>query len=294
MGYQPKFGYVAWKNGRETELHQGFKGVVFQEDDKLVYFMMHGQTSNVRRLGVRFHTVTLVVADAETKEILLEVGHKGDFGFISARKEGGGVVPLQEEDEKMMADFEERDMFRQRTVNVINEGNLNPEYLYRDSPQDILRGEYEEWTTNPICSLPGYHGALRMDFTSSISGIKVASDLTDKLDLGSDSDLGFIKNNGVGRIFRAREYKLEESMCMFRISDINGGRSSDGEFYTDVFGTKLVSKASADAVRQFVKPGFSLTLDGDYEATDSWTGMYKKDHEGRMNNYGYGVDPAVN
>lgn len=294
MGYDPKFGYVAWKNGRETEVHEGFKGVVLKEDNYLVYFMMHGQTSNVRRLGVRFHTLTLVVADAETKDILLEVAHKGDFGFISARKKGGGVVPLQKKDEDLMKEMEEKDMFRQRTVNVINEGNLDARFLYREKPQDLLRGEYEEWTSNPICSLSGYHGALRMDFTDPISGIKVASDLTGKIDLGDDSDLGFIKNDGVGRIFRASEYKIEEDMCMFRLADIDGGRSSDGEFYTNAFGTKLMSKPGPNAVRQFVTPGFSMKLDGDYEAIESWTGMYEKDHEGRMINYGYGVDPAVN
>lgn len=59
MGYEPKFGYVSWKNGRERENHAGFKGVVLEEDGKLVYYMTHGQTSNVGRLPVRFHTITL-------------------------------------------------------------------------------------------------------------------------------------------------------------------------------------------------------------------------------------------
>lgn len=294
MDYEPKFGYVAHKNNLEEEIHEGFKGVCFKEGDLWVYYMMHGQTSNVRRLGVRFHTITLAVTDATTKELLLEIAQKGDFGFISSRKEGGGVVPLQEADEKLMEEFEEKGTFRQRTVNVINEGNLDPRFLYRDEPENLLRGEYEEWTVNPICSLSGFQGSLRMDYTNPISGIKVPSDLTDKLDLGFDSDEGFIKNNGVARIFRANEYKLDEDMCMFRIADINGGKSVDGEFYTDPFGTKLMPGPGPNAVRQFVKPGFKLELDGNYEATDSWTGLYEKDHQGRMINYGYGVDPAVN
>lgn len=200
---------------------------------------------------------------------------------------------MQKEDEDLMKEMEEKGMFRQRTVNVINEDNLDPRFLYREKG-DLLRGEYEEWTMNPICSLPGYHGSLRMDFTNPISGIKVASDLTGKIDLGGDSDMGFMKNDGVGRILRASEYKIEENMCMFRLADIDGGRSSDGEFYTNAFGTKLMSKPGPNAVRQFVTPGFSMTLDGNYEAVESWTGMYEKDHEGRMINYGYGVDPAVN
>lgn len=293
MDYEPKFGYVSWKNGRERENHAGFKGVVLEEDGKLVYYMIHGQTSNVGRLSIRFHTITLVVKDASTKELLIEVSHKGDFGFISARKKDGGVVPLQEKDEEMMKEFEEKGMFRQRTVNVINKGNLDARFSFRDA-DSLMRGEYEEWTTNPMCSVGGHHGALRFDFTNSITGIKVASDLTEKVELGSESNDRWFRSNGVERIFRAREYVFAEDLCVFKLADIDGGRSVEGVFYTDATGMKLKRGAGMETVKQFVKPGVELRLDGDYEAVDSWIGMYVKDHEGRMQNYGYGIDPEVN
>lgn len=294
MGYEPKFGYVAWKNDQESEIHEGFKGVVAKEGDYLVYFMMHGQTSNVRRLGLRFHTMTLVVADATSKKLLLEIAHKGDYGFISARKAGGGVVPLSKEDEELEKMLDEDDLSNHRTVNVINLGNLDSRFDYQEEKEDILRGRYEEWVTTPICSRSGRQGALRMDFTSPITGIKVANDLTSEIALGSNSDDGFIKHDGLGRIFRAREYRLSERSCMFHLEDIDGGTSKDGEFYTDATGTKLLKGPSMNAVKQFVTPGLSLSLDGDYEAIESWTGMFEKGVEGRMINYGYGIDPAVN
>lgn len=295
MGYEPKFGYVAWKNGRETEIHEGFKGVCFQQDDVMVYYMMHGQTSNVRRLGIRFHSISLVVSDAETKEILMEVGHKGDFGFISGRSVGG-FTPLTADDEVLEAELEAEDFSALRSVNVINmEGTLDDRFEFMEDRNNIRRGRYEEWKTTPICSVPGNHGALVLDFTQPITGIQFADDLTSEIALGFDDEDGFFKNNGLGRIMRANEFNFSEQRCMFHLEDIEGGSStSDGEFYTDARGKKLVKGPGPNAVRQFITTGFSLSLDGDYEAVESWTGLFVKDIDGRMFDYGYGLDPAVN
>lgn len=123
---------------------------------------------------------------------------------------------------------------------------------------------------------------------------RVASDLSEKVELGFESNDRWFRNNGVGRIFRAREYMFAEDLCVFKLAEIDGGRSVEGVFYTDATGTMLKKGTSRTAVRQFVKPGVVFKLDGDYEAVDSWTGMYRKEHDGRMLNYGYGVDPEVN
>lgn len=202
-------------------------------------------------------------------------------------------MPLQEKDEEMMAEVEQKGMFRQRTVNVINKSNLDARFLFRDV-DSLMRGEYEEWTTNPMCSVGGIRGALRFDFTNSITGIKVASDLTEKVELGFESNDRWFRNKGVGRILHAREYVFAEDLCVFKLADIDGGRSVEGVFYTDATGMKLKSGAGIETVRQFVKPGAELMLNGTYQAADSWTGLYIKDHDGRMLNYGYGIDPEVN
>ncbi len=55
----------------------------------------------------------------------------------------------------------------------------------------------------------------------------------------------------------------------------------DGVFYTDVYGTKLLDSLHPNAVRQYVKPGFSVSLPkNEFNTQDPWRGAF---YAGRFN-----------
>lgn len=80
MNYTPKFTYTAWKNNRQVESDRGFKGFVLRTNARLIYFSLHVVQASLRRVSVRFHTINLAIADRRTKELLMDVQQKGDFG----------------------------------------------------------------------------------------------------------------------------------------------------------------------------------------------------------------------
>lgn len=140
MGYEPKYGYLARKNNRENESHEGFKGFVFRVGRYYVYYGIHAHLSTQRRFTARFHTVVLAVTDSKTKRLLVELGFKGDFGFAAARKRGGNYVPLSKYDVVMDRKACRRCPRFMRMVNVINPYRLDRLFSYRSS--DMLHGQY--------------------------------------------------------------------------------------------------------------------------------------------------------
>lgn len=75
----PRFGYTAWKNGRQDESHIGFKGYGFWSGPDKYYITSHIDTTLVRRVRERFHTVTLA-ATSPSGETVADLSCKGDFG----------------------------------------------------------------------------------------------------------------------------------------------------------------------------------------------------------------------
>lgn len=78
-GWAPKWHYTAWKNGRQSESHIGFKGYGLRSAGADWYFSAHASTSDMRRVHERFHTVTMTAAVAG--EVVADISCKGDFGF---------------------------------------------------------------------------------------------------------------------------------------------------------------------------------------------------------------------
>lgn len=295
MGYAPKYDYTAWKNGREKESNQGFKGVVFKSGDVFVYYNVHAQTSSLRRVYEPHHTITLAIVDARTNETLLEINHKGDFGFLAARAEPSGFIPLSAEDAKLMVEQNEDQLPpRRRTVNVINLENLDRRFSYL--PKDrVLLGKYEGWTTSPLCTGGGmYDGGITVDITAPSTGIKSVFQKDAKVLLGHYKDGQFIRSTGARRVLQVKNFKIGEDLCMLKLENIHGKRSASGFFYTDAFGKNLMAGPGRGNVRQYIKPGLKMSLTGTYETIDSWLGLHKKDHIGFVKNYGYGVNGDIN
>ena len=96
------------------------------------------------------------------------------------------MVLLQEKGDEEMKEYLEKVMFGQRIVNVINKGNMDYRLLYRGA-KSLMRGNFEEWTTNPMCSVSGHHGVLRFAFIISVSGMML------KRGAGRETALQFVK-----------------------------------------------------------------------------------------------------
>lgn len=142
MGYRPRYNYAAWKNNRESESDPGFKGFVLQQGDYMFYFSLHAQASNLRRVNEQYHTIAVAITHARTKELMYEITHKADYGFLSARGKNVDFVPLSRYDEKMKEEQKAKWVRRRfRSINVIDKGNLDGRLLYRP---EVIDGVYEE------------------------------------------------------------------------------------------------------------------------------------------------------
>ena len=298
MDYEPKYGYVAWKNEREDESHEGFKGHVFRIGPYFVYWSIHVQTSSLRRIDVKLHTITFVVVHAATKELLVEVNHKGFFGFLATRvPDPGDFIALTEADQKLREELDEMDGKRnKRSINVIDLDNLDPRFEYRGTKtEDILRGEYEDWTTGPLCGGRGRRGMITTDTTNPATAFKSVDNKV-KQQLGFTWGDRSFKHDGSSRIVLMSDFEFGYDHCMFKLADIMGGTSKDGVFYTDPAGIKIVRGPGENSVKQFIKPGFSLSLQdfNVFDPVDVWTGLYEMNAERGVSSYGFVIDPEVN
>ncbi|KAI0560921.1 hypothetical protein FGB62_97g112 [Gracilaria domingensis] len=292
MGYAPKFGYTAWKNFREAESHEGFKCTVFRSGQYYICFCMHAQTSSLRRVNVRYHTIIFAVADSETKELVAEIRHKGFFGYTGTKKRGGGFMGINKEEEQMrMALKQSSGISNKRSVNTINKYSLNPMYSYN---RELMRGNYEEWTTSTICSDAGGHGMLHIDTRNPITGIVSGKKLGEVVLLGNEAKGTFLRNDGSSRLVKLRAFRFGEKYCSFGSQNVSGTGSSNGVFYTDASGRKLKSGPGKYHIRQFVKPGLNFEVSGLYEMVDPWGSELVLGVSPGITSIGFGLDPGVN
>ncbi len=90
--YGAAFRYVADKNYGQNEQHEGFKGYVIlnveAETGKRYhwYVNIHSTTSAISRTCARQHTVVIAVVDAQTGELVAELGYKGDYGTVRSNQ----------------------------------------------------------------------------------------------------------------------------------------------------------------------------------------------------------------
>lgn len=286
MNYKPKYGLTEFKNGGGIETNQGFKDFVIEHEGLYIYLSMHARTSSLRRVTTRFHTITVVVKSKATGELLMEVTTKGDFGFLAVRKRGGGIVPADATQAAIQAEqrkYPTENGFR--AINIIDKDNLNPEWKYA-SP-DILKGLYEPWSTDILCTTASRFNKFAVDFILPSTASKTPAGL-ESVPLGVRQRKGIMRNNGIKRDIRFRKVIVGAQYCG-REAGFTGGY-----FYTDVYGKESRSGPGPDAVRQYIKPGFSATIMGKFEPTGQWLGKYIEGKHDFLRDIGYGVDPDSN
>ena len=185
---------------------------------------------------------------------------------------------------------------RSRSVNVIDVGNLDPRFAYRMPRELLMKGVYEDWTTaaNLCVQTSKQTGSFSVDFIAAASGIRSLRRKDVKVNLGTMLSDKFFRQTGAPRRFFAFTIPIGAKHCRWKLEDIHGGRSRAGYFYTDASGGVLEAGPGEKHVRQFAKPGFETVLEGQYEAVESWTGLYVRGAKGHLEDYEYGLDPDLN
>lgn len=288
MGYYPKYDYTPWKNNREDEANAGFKNLIARQNGYTILYMIHVQTSQLRRVTTRWHSIQVVIQDDSTKEIVAEVTHKGDFGFLSVRGKGNTFIPISEEDRRLSVETWKAP--KRRSINVIKQGVFDPRYQYRNPRHSYMMGAYEDWTTVPLCGAAGRDGNVRVDITKSATGIPSIHEQDEKVFLGEELSGVFYRQAGQARTLLTPKFKFSFSDC----ERVLGTLPSNGVFYTDAKGLKLVDGPGKDAIRQYVKPGLHVEFQGEFRAVDSWTVLMEKESKDEMKDIGYGLDPDEN
>lgn len=285
MGYTPKFTYTAFKNGMMDESDEGFKGFVIEAGQNYIYYSLHVKQSDLRRVTTSSHTVNIAIVNRGSGELMADLQHKGDFGFQSVRLLGRTTFrPISKRDEEIEQEQKRTGApLNFRSITVLDKSRPNPEFDFR-SP--ITVGQYEVWQTLPMCAKSkNKRTLLNVQFKQPNTGIKSLSSPSVKVDLGRMFGGKFIKSNGLNRSLKAQGLVFAQQHCP---------EGASGTFYTDPTGKILRSGPGSGNVRQYIKPGFSATLNGRYETADRWTGLHKKSRRGFLIDHGYGIDANRN
>lgn len=295
MGYQPKYGLTELKNTGGVEPNPGFKDTVIKQDGLSIYFSIHAQTSSLRRVNARFHTVTIAVRDETTKELVVELSFKGDFGFLAGRRAGNvnRFLALTPEGLELQNQQKKAIPFKRalRTINVIDAANLDPRFKYLTP---LLLGTYEEWITQPPCTRSPRGGELVFDIQDPSTGVRVMPPGTEKVNLGRIDQPGnvalFRRHISLRRTLRVKEFEISAEACGF------GEGFAGGTFYTDPFGREVRPGPGPNNVKQYIKPGWKAKLNGKWQVGpgNHWMGVHVHGAKDFFLDHGYGINPSVN
>ncbi len=292
MGYKPRYGYTALKDKGDAalEAHNGFKDLVLDLDDYYMYYSIHAKMSDKSRFTTRFHTKVIAVTRKSDGALMAELRFKADYGHREVRTRGRGSMALTPKDDELKELSKYPKCRRQRLVNVIDMTNLDTRFRYRDGA--VQAGQYEQWSTCPLCS-DTFHGREpTVDFKDMALAMKNTAG-TGETVLGRMRDGKLVRHVSVNRELRVRNWVFSDSLCVFYLPDIYG-KAVDGVFYTDPFGAKLLSGPGPKAIRQYIKPGFKLTITGEFNTADTWIGIHRAGVKGSFKNIGFAIDADVN
>lgn len=292
MNYKPKYGYTALKNNEQDESHKGFKDIVLDLGTHHMYYGLHAHMSSKSRFSTRFHTLVIAVTEKATNATVAELSFKADYGHEEVRLARGGMEPITHEDAVLKNETGRSEARKFRIINVINKKTRDPRYEYRDAPNE-LHGNYEQWRTVPICSYVRRGREPNVDFKDMALALNTAEDKEEVTVLGRMRDGQLHPQVSVNREFRTEDFKIADRLCKFALPDIQG-RPKEGKFYTNPYGTILLDAPGPTNIAQYIRPGFNITVSGDYNAVDPWEGLYIKGAEGHMRDIACAVKAEEN
>lgn len=254
VGYkQAAFEYTAFKNDNQPELHEGFKGFAIQDkaQDLGYYINIHSETGVISRACARHHTVVFAVTKLSTGELLAELSYKGDFGAVKNNQSGDVFQPTLDKCPNQ-AQIAAQNESAGRRIRVFENGN-DP-------------GGYEQWDGGLPRSLgfdyPQWSAGMGIDIRNPATGCNNAS-CTGALKTDSNAD----------------QRTVEFHEVTLKYNGFLDGADGDGVFYTDVYGSKPLQPTDLGAVKQFIKPGLDIALDGFFTTQDPWRGLYLDTHD---------------
>jgi hypothetical protein len=229
-GFKPAYGYVSSRdplhsNGTLPEPNPGFKNYVWERDGYRILFVHHFGTGGAGRICRQFHSLQVVIASKSTGEIMADLNLQADFGPATDNNTDGPLTATCPPGVPTPSQI--TDTTGERKLKV-----------YPD-----LNG-YEPWRSDGSGLIIGLNTAgLTFDTVNPITACKsnTCSSATDLMRIG--------QNTGEMRLFAfAPGLGVNASQA-----------AATGEFFTDIYGKKLLSASDAGAVRQYLKPGFSFS-----------------------------------
>ncbi|WP_157202892.1 hypothetical protein [Calidithermus chliarophilus] len=236
-GYKPAFGYIQdalHTDGVLPEPHPGFKNYVWERDGYRWLFVHHFGTGGAGRVCRQFHSLEVAVASASTGEIVAKLHINTDFGPstnnntdlpLEATCPQGVLTPSQ----------------------VADQSNGERKIHVYDGTQGSLNG-YEPWRSDVSGNILGLNlGGLTFDTVNPITACTgpVCSSL---MRIGNST--------GETRLFSFATDPGGPALSIDASRTPGGG----GEFFTDVYGKKVLPASDPGAVRQYVKPGLRLEV----------------------------------
>lgn len=241
----------------------------------------------------------------------MNIHYKADFGYNAVRPKvnaKNAFIPVNARETAIKNMLPAGGKRNFRSINIIDRRpQVLRELMKKFNIRKESQGNYEEWRTVPICTNPKKDGDSGVRTVLKYPGlaaksVALRSSQSTQLHLMIKGVL--YRSVNLERIILASELEIAEKHCP------DGGT---GEFFTDKWGKKLDGDGPR-AIKQFIRKGFSLTLDGRWEPIDPWQGIYgegdgvgcgKGDGSGDRNsenfldqgffvNLGYGVDPDSN
>jgi hypothetical protein len=256
IGYQASFTYTANKFNNQKEPIEGFKGFAIRDGDVGWYVNIHSETSTEARICARFHTVVVVAYNWKTKERLAELAYKGDFGASQANE---GTNP-----------FFTTECTDIRTGQKVTQESIASETkaVKRIRAVSVANSGYENWAG-------GLNKNLGMTFSGNGMKIDIRNPATSCPDLACSS----VVSNGSSSSTRRTLQFSKLTITYDQSKDATDNKPGDGYFYTDPYGEAPITpdangQVPANAIKQFIKSGAKITLDGFYTTEDGWRGLY--------------------
>jgi len=240
--YHPLYGYASGAAGMD-EPHAGNKTYVFDDGQgRRWLFSQHFGTASVDRACVRFHEVGVAVASS-SGEVLADLHFMGDFGKAVANTTGARITPSNCPNQAAEADAD--GSRGERQLPVVTSGAVG----------------YEPWRLDEHLTTLGLTGGLTFNTTDAIL---------------------FCADNNCNRGVATGSSGTKRFFTYTRGFGITAAGAASGTFYTDPEGRATVSAGQPGAVRQFVKPGLTVSVPylGDNQTcytTDPWTARYRCD-----------------
>jgi hypothetical protein len=239
------YQYVAAKVP-QNEPNVGFKEFIFTYKGRYVRIVEHASTAMSRRVCARFHTMYVMVYDADGEE-LFRTGFKADFGAAISAADQSTLTGS--------------------TCGYSMEAVRVATNAFRRIRRDADSGSYEVWRTVPTSGTTNLGLVLNhtLDIRDPYSFCPT-SNCTDVELHAADRN-----QTETRRTLQLRGMEMRSAFAL-----------DTGTFHTDPFGAGIVSSDAPNAVEQYIAPGFTMIFPTDEfrcEVVDPWTMRYACDAE---------------